>query len=152
MEAGLTFADIGWLREVSGLPVVVKGVLRATTRSPASTPGRLRCGSPTTAAASSTARCRPPRRWPTWCRRSAGGPRSTSTAGCAPAPTCWALALGARAVFLGRPVLYGLAIGDKAGVEAVLRDYTDELARAMALCGATTVDDLTDDLVAGVSG
>ena len=28
VEAGLTFADIGWLREVSGLPVVVKGVLR----------------------------------------------------------------------------------------------------------------------------
>ena len=59
-----------------------------------------------------------------------------------------ALALGARAVFLGRPVLYGLAIDGQAGVEAVLRGYTDELARAMALCGARTVAELTDDLVA----
>ena len=46
-----------------------------------------------------------------------------------------ALALGARAVLLGRPVVYGLATGGAEGVRAVLDGMRAELARAMALCG-----------------
>lgn len=50
-----------------------------------------------------------------------------------------ALALGARAVFLGRPLLYGLANGGEAGAGAVLGLIAAELERAMVLSGASRV-------------
>jgi isopentenyl diphosphate isomerase/L-lactate dehydrogenase-like FMN-dependent dehydrogenase len=59
-----------------------------------------------------------------------------------------ALALGARGVLLGRPVLWGLAAAGAAGVRAVLLGLAEELVRAMALCGAASLADLTPDLVA----
>jgi 4-hydroxymandelate oxidase len=46
-----------------------------------------------------------------------------------------ALALGARAVLLGRPVLYGLAAAGAAGAAHVLRLIRDELALSAAQCG-----------------
>jgi 4-hydroxymandelate oxidase len=58
-----------------------------------------------------------------------------------------ALALGARAVLVGRPVLWGLAADGEAGVVAVLRLLRDEVDLAMALAGAPTVADITRDLV-----
>jgi len=48
-----------------------------------------------------------------------------------------ALALGARAVMLGRPVLWGLAARGEAGVRDVLAMVERELADAMALCGCS---------------
>ncbi len=48
-----------------------------------------------------------------------------------------ALALGATAVLLGRPVVYGLALGGEAGVAAVLAMLDRELRLAMALAGCT---------------
>ncbi|NVM90235.1 (S)-mandelate dehydrogenase [Variovorax sp. SG517] len=53
-----------------------------------------------------------------------------------------ALALGATAVFVGRPTLYGLAVGGQQGASAVLKILADELVRNMTLLGATTVRDL----------
>jgi len=58
-----------------------------------------------------------------------------------------ALALGARAVLVGRPVLWGLAAEGEAGVARVLRILREELDLAMALAGAPTVADVTRDLV-----
>ncbi len=58
-----------------------------------------------------------------------------------------ALALGARAVLVGRPVIWGLATDGGAGVEAVLRELTDDTARALALCGVTSPLDVTRDLL-----
>ncbi|HET6795436.1 MAG TPA: alpha-hydroxy acid oxidase [Acidimicrobiales bacterium] len=58
-----------------------------------------------------------------------------------------ALALGARAVLVGRPVAWGLATGGGAGVRGVLEHLSVELALAMALAGAARVDDLGPDLV-----
>jgi 4-hydroxymandelate oxidase len=58
-----------------------------------------------------------------------------------------ALALGARAVAIGRPVLWGLATGGQAGVESVLTVLHDELVRAMQLAGAPDVSALPSDLV-----
>lgn len=55
-----------------------------------------------------------------------------------------ALALGARAVLVGRPMLWGLALGEPTRPLTILGE---ELDRAMALCGAPTVGDLTRDLV-----
>ena len=46
-----------------------------------------------------------------------------------------ALALGARAVLIGRPHLWGLAVAGEAGVAAVLELYRREIDRAMALGG-----------------
>ncbi|HEX2079067.1 MAG TPA: alpha-hydroxy acid oxidase [Longimicrobium sp.] len=46
-----------------------------------------------------------------------------------------ALALGARAVLIGRPYLYGLAAGGAAGVARVVEILRQELEMAMALCG-----------------
>jgi 4-hydroxymandelate oxidase len=57
-----------------------------------------------------------------------------------------ALALGACAVMLGRPVLWGLTVGGQAGVERVLALLMAEFDLAMALCGARSVGDLTRDL------
>ena len=50
-----------------------------------------------------------------------------------------ALALGARAVLIGRPSLWALAAGGADGVASLLQWYESELRRTMALCGAATV-------------
>uniref|UniRef100_H3G504 FMN hydroxy acid dehydrogenase domain-containing protein n=1 Tax=Phytophthora ramorum TaxID=164328 RepID=H3G504_PHYRM len=53
-----------------------------------------------------------------------------------------ALALGARAVFLGRPVLYGLAHSGEAGVASVLRILNEELKHAMLFSGTAKLADI----------
>jgi lactate 2-monooxygenase len=59
-----------------------------------------------------------------------------------------ALALGADAVLLGRPYLWGLALDGQAGVEAVLKMVLGELDLTMALCGLTRPEEITGDLLA----
>ena len=59
-----------------------------------------------------------------------------------------ALALGARAVLVGRPPLWGLSVNGAAGVQAVMEHLHDEMLRAMRLCGAASLAALTPDLVA----
>ena len=58
-----------------------------------------------------------------------------------------ALARGAHAVAVGRPVLWGLAVEGEAGVARVLATFHDEFDRAMALCGARSVEEITPDLL-----
>jgi 4-hydroxymandelate oxidase len=58
-----------------------------------------------------------------------------------------ALALGARAVLVGRPPLWGLAVDGATGVQAVLEHLHGEMVRAMRLCGAASFAALTPDLV-----
>jgi 4-hydroxymandelate oxidase len=58
-----------------------------------------------------------------------------------------ALALGATAVGIGRPVLWGLAVDGEAGVGQILDLLTDELEHAMALAGAARLADLSPQLV-----
>ena len=60
-----------------------------------------------------------------------------------------AIALGARAVLVGRPVLWGLAVDGEAGVRAVLDMLAADVDRAMALAGCRTVAEITSDLLAG---
>jgi len=50
-----------------------------------------------------------------------------------------ALALGADAVLLGRPYVYGLAVAGQAGVERVIRNLTAEIDLTLALIGAADV-------------
>jgi lactate 2-monooxygenase len=61
-----------------------------------------------------------------------------------------ALALGADAVCLGRPYLWGLALGGQAGVETVLKMVLAELDLTMALCGLTRPGEIGPDLLAAV--
>ena len=58
-----------------------------------------------------------------------------------------ALALGARAVLLGRPPLWGLAAYGAAGVQTILEMLQTELAADMAMCGAMNLGAVTRDLV-----
>jgi isopentenyl diphosphate isomerase/L-lactate dehydrogenase-like FMN-dependent dehydrogenase len=59
-----------------------------------------------------------------------------------------ALALGAAAVGIGRPVIWGLAVDGETGVGNVLDLLTNELSNAMALAGAASCADLTPELLA----
>ncbi|HEY6317643.1 MAG TPA: alpha-hydroxy acid oxidase [Acidimicrobiia bacterium] len=62
-----------------------------------------------------------------------------------------ALALGARAVLVGRPVVWGLAIDGEDGVAAVLDLLMRDLTRAMRFCGAPDLGAITRDLLAPMS-
>jgi isopentenyl diphosphate isomerase/L-lactate dehydrogenase-like FMN-dependent dehydrogenase len=53
-----------------------------------------------------------------------------------------ALALGARAVLIGRPAVWGLAADGEAGVRHVLQLLRDEIANTLALLGCTCPDDV----------
>jgi 4-hydroxymandelate oxidase len=53
-----------------------------------------------------------------------------------------ALALGAKAVFIGRPYVYSLAAGGARGVERVINILRDELERAMALTGRRSLAEI----------
>jgi 4-hydroxymandelate oxidase len=59
-----------------------------------------------------------------------------------------ALALGARAVMIGRPVVWGLTVNGAEGVTAVLDHLHVELVRAMQLSGTATLNDAVPDLLA----
>jgi len=61
-----------------------------------------------------------------------------------------ALALGAKAVLLGRPVLWGLAVAGAAGVQHVLELLRDELDLAMALSGCARLEDIDSSLISEV--
>lgn len=58
-----------------------------------------------------------------------------------------ALILGADAVMLGRPVIWGLTVAGADGVQWVLDTSWSEFAMAMGLLGAAQVDELTPDLI-----
>lgn len=60
-----------------------------------------------------------------------------------------AVALGAQAVAIGRATLYGAAAGGEAGAERAIAILTDELKRAMQLCGTPRVRDISPDLLQG---
>ena len=58
-----------------------------------------------------------------------------------------ALALGAAAVTVGRPHVYGLALDGRAGVQAVLENLVAELDLTLGLCGLRSVADLTPEVL-----
>jgi 4-hydroxymandelate oxidase len=152
-DPSLTPEVIGWLAERSGLPVVVKGVLRgddalacveagAVGVVVSNHGGRQLDSVVATADALAEVVAAVGDRVEVYVD---GGIRRGTD-------VLKALALGARAVLVGRPVLWGLTMGGAHGVERVLSGLAGELQLAMALCGAVGVDDLTPDLIAGHGG
>ena len=143
------FDTIAWLRDVSGgLPVVVKGVLRADDARACIDAGAAAVvvsnhGGRQLDGAVATARALPEVADAVAGRAEVyvdGGLRRG-------VDILRALALGARAVMIGRPVLWGLACGGTAGVASVLTGLADQLREAAALAGATDLDGITGDLV-----
>jgi 4-hydroxymandelate oxidase len=62
-----------------------------------------------------------------------------------------ALALGARAVLIGRPIFWGLAVAGETGVQMVIEMLRDELDATMGMCGRTTVASVDRECLVGVS-
>jgi isopentenyl diphosphate isomerase/L-lactate dehydrogenase-like FMN-dependent dehydrogenase len=142
-----TFADLGWVRSIAGVPVVVKGVLRgedadACVRAGASAVvvsnhgGRQLDGAPASLDALPEVAAAVAGRAEVLVD---GGVRSG-------ADVLVALALGARAVLVGRPVLHGLAAGGELGATRVLELLDGELEAAMALAGCARAADVPHDL------
>jgi L-lactate oxidase len=59
-----------------------------------------------------------------------------------------ALALGATVVGMGRPVMYGLALGGAQGVQSVLEHVRDNLTIVMRLAGTKNIKEITKDYIA----
>jgi 4-hydroxymandelate oxidase len=143
-----TWDDIAWLQSITRLPVLLKGVLHpADARHAVSLGvagliisnhgGRTLDTSPSTASVL---------------------PRvADAVAGAVPVlvdggirrgtDVLKAMALGASAVLVGRPVVWGLANAGAAGVAHVLRLLRDELEIAMALTGCATLADASPALL-----
>jgi 4-hydroxymandelate oxidase len=144
-KGALSLDDVTWLRDRSGVPVVVKGVLRGDDA--------VRCLDAGAAAiyvsnhggrqldrSVSTAQALPEVVAAVGDRAEVyvdGGVRSGLD-------TMAALALGARAVLVGRPALYALAADGARGAERLLVDLSDELREALVLAGCATPADAPD--------
>ncbi len=69
-----------------------------------------------------------------------------------PSDVLIALALGAKAVTLGRPIMYGLAVGGAEGVTKVLQEFKAGVRAEAMLCGVTSMSDLPSDLIVRTGG
>ena len=151
VDPSLNWSDLDWLRARSRLPLILKGVLTAEDAARAAELGvdglvvsnhggrQLDDAVATLDALPEVVRS-VAGRCPVFLD---GGVRSGTD-------VLKALALGAEAVFLGRPVLWGLAADGEAGVRHVLRLLRDELENAMALSGCPSLESLTPErLTAG---
>ncbi|MPZ89316.1 MAG: alpha-hydroxy-acid oxidizing protein [Nitriliruptorales bacterium] len=147
-DPAVTLDDIAWLSELSGLPVLIKGVLRGDDAQRCIEAGAAGIivsnhGGRQLDTAIATAEALPE------VVASAGPDVEVYVDGGIRRGTdiVKALALGARGVLIGRPVMWGLATGGSQGVQDVLDGFRAELALALALCGCPSVADLTLDLV-----
>jgi 4-hydroxymandelate oxidase len=143
---GLTWAEVPMIRGWSSLPLVLKGILTAEDAHLAVEHGaeaivvsnhgaRQLDRTPATADALEEVVGAVGGRIPVWVD---GGIRRGLD-------VLAALALGAEAVLLGRPVLWALAAGGEPGVERALAILREELSTAMPLLGVSTVDAVTRD-------
>jgi 4-hydroxymandelate oxidase len=143
--ADVTFADIGWLRELSGgLPVLVKGVLRADDAAACAAHGAAGVIVSNHGGRQLDGAIPAAEALPAVAAALRGSPAEVYVDGGIRTgyDVLAALALGARAVFVGRPVLWALASGGTEGVRTLLSSLASGFAHAMALAGAATVADL----------
>jgi 4-hydroxymandelate oxidase len=148
-DRGVTFGDIETLASWSGLPVIVKGVIRGDDAADC-----VRAGSAAVVVSNHGGRQLDQ------CVSTAAALEEVVEAvdGAAEVlvdggirrgvQVLAALALGARAVLVGRLPLWGLAVAGREGAQDVLRQLTEEFTAAMALCGARRPQDISRDLLA----
>lgn len=141
-----TWADIEWLKGVTHLPILLKGVMHPDDAHFAvvngadgiivsNHGGRTLDTTPATAHVLPRIREAVGKEYPVLVD---GGIRRGTD-------VLKAIALGANAVLIGRPYVYGLANAGAMGVSHVLRLLRDELEIAMALCGCATLADISAD-------
>ena len=148
VPAALTWEDVSWLRSLTQLPVILKGVLAPEDAALAvehgaagivvsTHGGRQLDGVPASIEALPAV------------VEAVGGRAEVYLDGGVRRGTdaLKALALGARAVFVGRPVLWGLAVNGTAGVRHVLELLRDELELAMVLAGRPDIESIDASLV-----
>jgi 4-hydroxymandelate oxidase len=148
INPALTWKDLDWLGSITRLPVIVKGVLRADDARLAVAHGargvivsnhggrQLDTAVPSIEALPEIADAVGDK---IEVLMDGGVRRGTDVVK--------ALALGARAVLLGRPILWGLAVAGEAGVRHVLQIIRTELDLSLALCGCPDVRAVGRDLV-----
>ncbi|MDI1447049.1 alpha-hydroxy acid oxidase [Polyangium sp. 6x1] len=147
-DASLSWRDVEWLRGITRLPLILKGIVRPDDTLLAIDAGAAGIivsnhGARQLDSAPATLDVLPR------VVEAAGGRVPVLVDG----GVRWgtdvlkALALGARAVMLGRPVLWGLATAGEAGVLRVLDILRDELATAMALAGCPSLASIDRALV-----
>jgi 4-hydroxymandelate oxidase len=148
LDPALTWKDIEWLVRVTKLPVLVKGILRADDALRAVNHGasgiivsnhgaRQLDTTPATISV-----------LPEIVDKVAGGVEVYVDGGIRRGTDVLkAMAYGARAVLVGRPILWGLAVGGEAGVKSVLVMLRQEFDLAMALSGCPRLTAITRDLV-----
>jgi isopentenyl diphosphate isomerase/L-lactate dehydrogenase-like FMN-dependent dehydrogenase len=148
LDRTLTWESIGWLKSITKLPILIKGVLVGDDAARAiesgadgivvsNHGGRQLDGAVATIEALPDVAARAGGRVPVLLD---GGIRRGTD-------VVKALALGAAAVLIGRPYLWGLAAAGEAGVRRVLDLLRDELELALALCGCRTVSAVGRSLV-----
>jgi len=147
-DSSLSWVDLSWIRSVSSLPIVLKGILRVDDAERAAAEGvdavivsnhggRQLDATPATLTVLPAIADAVGDRMPVLVD---GGIRRGTD-------VMIALAYGAAGVLVGRPILWGLSVDGDRGVEAVLRILTDDLEIAMALCGASMVSDIDRTMV-----
>lgn len=148
MDPSLTWASITWLKSVTSMPIVVKGILTAEDAELAvgasvsaiivsNHGGRQLDGAPAGIEA-----------LPEVIQAVAGRVEVIVDGGVRRGTdTLKALALGAKSVLIGRPYIWGLAVDGEQGVSNVLEMLKSELELAMALCGVTAIDQITPALI-----
>ncbi|KAK4427419.1 Peroxisomal (S)-2-hydroxy-acid oxidase GLO4 [Sesamum alatum] len=143
LDASLCWKDIGWLKSITSLPVLIKGVLTREDALRALEVGvagiivsnhgaRQLDYSPSTISVLEEVVVAVQGKIPVLFD---GGVRRGTD-------IFKALALGAQAVMIGRPVIYGLAAKGEHGVSRVINMLKDELELTMALSGCCTVKDI----------
>ncbi len=143
-----TWDDVAWLQSITALPVLLKGVLHPADARQAVAAGAAGLivsnhGGRTLDTAPPTATALPR------VVQAVGGAVPVLVDGGIRRGTdvLKAIALGASAVLVGRPAVWGLANAGATGVAHVLRLLRDELEVAMALTGGATLADATDALL-----
>ena len=147
-DATLTHHDLAWIADVAQLPVLVKGVVRADDAVRAVEHGAAGVvvsnhGGRQLDTSIATARALAA------IADAIGGRGEILVDGGVRRGTdvLKALALGARAVLVGRPILWGLAVAGEEGVVDVLSLLHGEFDLAMALAGCRSVAEVTRDLI-----
>ena len=148
IDAGLTWKDVDWLRSITRLPVLIKGIVRGDDAARAVDHGAAGIivsnhgGRQLDTAVTSVSAL------PEVADAVAGRAEVLLDGGVRRGTdVIKAIALGARAVLVGRPVVWGLAVGGEHGARRVLELLRSEVDLAMALCGCPTIDDISRDLV-----
>jgi isopentenyl diphosphate isomerase/L-lactate dehydrogenase-like FMN-dependent dehydrogenase len=143
LDPGATWKDVEWLRKETDLPIVLKGLMNPADVKPAiesgasgivvsNHGGRQLDGTESTIAALPDIVSAVDGRIPVLI--DSGYRRGVDIAK--------ALALGADAVFLGRPVMWALAAGGAPGVFAAMKNLAEELKTTMQLLGCGSLADL----------